>query len=97
MKNIWDGSILHDFQWPDGDGRFVVKLPNERRLVFSFNFDSLNPYGNRVAGKAVKIGGMYMACLNLPRPLRFLVENVLLVGIVPGPGAPSNSEINHYL
>lgn len=97
MNDIWDGSILRDFQGPEGDGRFVVNLPNEKRLVFSFNYDSLNPYGNRAAGKSVKIGGMYMACLNLPRPLRFLVENVYLVGVVPGPDAPSTSEINHYL
>ncbi len=97
MNDIWDGSILRDFQGPEGDGRFVVNLPNEKRLVFSFNYDSLNPYGNRVAGKSVKIGGMYMACLNLPRPLRFLVENVYLVWVVPGPEGPSTSEINHYL
>lgn len=97
MSDIWDGSILRDFRGPDGKDRFVVKLPNERRLVFSFNYDSLNPYGNRIAGKAVKIGGMYMACLNLPRRLRFLVENVFLVGVVPGPDGPSNSEINGCL
>ncbi|KAF9496226.1 hypothetical protein BDN71DRAFT_1482259 [Pleurotus eryngii] len=38
-----------------------------------------------------------MACLNLPHPLRILIENIYLVGVVPGSKGPSTSEINHCL
>ncbi|KAJ8514958.1 hypothetical protein ONZ45_g7565 [Pleurotus djamor] len=98
LNDIWDGSILRDLQGPgDADDRFVVKLPGERRLVFSFNYDSLNPYGNRASGKSVKITGMYLACLSLRRHIHFLVENVLLVGVIPGPDAPATSQVNHII
>ncbi|KAJ8464101.1 hypothetical protein ONZ45_g17353 [Pleurotus djamor] len=99
MEDIWDGSILREFQGPPqlGEGRFMVKLPNERRLIFSLNFDSLNPNGTRPAGRVAKVGGLYMACLNLPRSIRFHVENVFFAGVVPGPESPSTSQINHLL
>ncbi len=97
MQDIWDGSMLRDLQDPSGDGRFMVRLPNERRLIFSFNYDSLNPGSTRPAGKVAKVGGMYMACLNLPRSIRFHPENVFFVGVVPGPSSPSEEEINHVL
>ncbi|KAG5219358.1 Polyketide synthase/peptide synthetase [Salix suchowensis] len=84
MSDIWDGSILRDFRGPDGKDRFL-------QLRFA------QPIRQPCRGKAVKIGGMYMACLNLPRRIRFLVENVFLVGVVPGPDGPSNSEINGCL
>lgn len=38
-----------------------------------------------------------MACLNLPRSIRFHPENIFFVGVVPGPGSPSEGEINHIL
>lgn len=97
MKDIWDGSILRDLHGPSGDGHFMVQLPNERRLVFSFNFDNLNPGCTRPAGKVAKVGGMYMACLNLPRSIRFHPENIFFVGVVPGPSSPSEEQINPIL
>ncbi|KAJ8694483.1 hypothetical protein PTI98_007148 [Pleurotus ostreatus] len=53
MSDIWDGTMLRDFKGPEslGDGRFMVRLHNERRLIFSFNFDALNPGGSRQAVK----------------------------------------------
>ena len=41
-------------------------------------------------------GAIYLSILNLPRHERFLQENVLLVGIVPGPKEPL-LHINSYL
>lgn len=38
-----------------------------------------------------------MICLNLPIHLRYRLENVYLVGIIPGPREPSLHEINHLL
>ncbi|KIJ39804.1 hypothetical protein M422DRAFT_84157, partial [Sphaerobolus stellatus SS14] len=38
-----------------------------------------------------------MVCLNLPPELRYKLENMLLVAIVPGPKAPSLTQLNHFL
>ena len=35
------------------------------------------------------VGALYIAILNLPRHLRYLKENIFLVGIIPGPCEPS--------
>ena len=42
------------------------------------------------------VGAIYLTVMNLPRTLRFKQENVLLVGIIPGPREPALS-INSYL
>ena len=42
------------------------------------------------------IGAMYVAIANLPRNERYLTDNVLLVGIIPGPKEPK-LDINTYL
>ncbi|RXW15476.1 hypothetical protein EST38_g10377 [Candolleomyces aberdarensis] len=59
--------------------------------------DGLNAYGNKDAGKKFSIGAIYMVCLNLPETIRYDVENVYLVGIIPGPDQPSCHQINHLL
>jgi len=41
--------------------------------------------------------GIWLVLLNLPPHLRYLPENVFLVGSIPGPGKPATDDINHYL
>ena len=38
-----------------------------------------------------------MAICNLPRDIRFRRENLLLLGLLPGPNEVSLHKINHYL
>ncbi|EIW77539.1 hypothetical protein CONPUDRAFT_41162, partial [Coniophora puteana RWD-64-598 SS2] len=38
-----------------------------------------------------------MVCLNLPPHLRYKLENVYLVGVIPGPREPSLDQVNHLL
>ncbi len=38
-----------------------------------------------------------MICLNLPISLRYVRENIYLVGIIPGPNEPSREQINHFI
>ncbi|RXW11541.1 hypothetical protein EST38_g14314 [Candolleomyces aberdarensis] len=94
--DIWDAPALRDFQFMDRT-RFTKAPDGESRLIFSLNMDGFNPYGNHIAGKQVSVGAIYMVCLNLPPAIRHNPENVYLVGIVPGPKAPSKDEINHLL
>ncbi|KAF9013024.1 hypothetical protein BDZ89DRAFT_895323, partial [Hymenopellis radicata] len=82
MKDIWDGSVLRNFKGPDGENHFLAG-DGEGRLVFGLNQDGTNPYGNRTAGKVVSIGPIYLVCLNLPPEVRYRVENIFLVGIIP--------------
>ena len=42
------------------------------------------------------VGAIYLAIQNLPRSLRYKDENVILVGVIPGPSEPSLT-INSYL
>lgn len=96
MSDIWDGEVLRTLRGPSG--LFFSNRPNgEVRLVFSLFVDWFNPFGNKASGKHVSLGAIYMVCLNPPPKIRFRVENVYLVGIIPGPGEPSLHQINHFI
>lgn len=96
MSDIWDATILRELKGADGKP-FMDGPVNEGRLVFSLNMDGFNPLQNKHAGKNISTGGMYMVCLNLPPALRYKVENMFLVGVIPGPSGPSLHQINHIL
>ena len=38
---------------------------------------------------------MYLTIMNLPRTIRFKQENVILIGLIPGPKEPEG-DINDY-
>jgi hypothetical protein len=57
------------------------------------NIDWFQPYDN----KTHSTGVIYAAIANLPREMRFKRENMLILGILPGPSEPSLHKINHYL
>ena len=97
MKDILDAPYLRDFLGPDQATPFIECPQGEGRLVFSLNMDGLNPFGNKEAGKKVSVGAMYMVCLNLPPSIRNEIENVYLVGVIPGPSEPSLEQINSFL
>ena len=56
------------------------------------NIDWFQPFKHRV----YSIGVMYLAIMNLPRSVRFKRENIIIVGLIPGPSEPSKN-INTYL
>ncbi|KAA1479469.1 hypothetical protein DENSPDRAFT_759150, partial [Dentipellis sp. KUC8613] len=94
--DIWDSSTFKEFQGPDGAPLFTSK-GDEARLAFSLAVDGFNPFQSKTAKHSVTVTGMYMVCLNLPPHLRYLPENMYLVGVIPGPTKPSGPEINHFL
>ncbi len=93
MHDMMDSPGLREFLGPDGTP-FVFKSGH---YVFSLNMDGFNPYKSKEAGKHVTVGGVYMACLNLPPSIRYDLENMFLVCLIPGPNEPSLDQINHIL
>ena len=96
-RDVWDAPALRTFLGPDGHSPFMRRPGNEGRLIFSLCMDGFNPYRVKEAGKKVTACAIYMVCLNLPPEIRYDMENMYLVGIVPGPNEPSLHQINHIL
>ena len=57
------------------------------------NLDWFQPY----EGTVYSTGVIYAAICNLSRDIRFKQENMLILGILPGPNEVSLHKINHYL
>lgn len=93
-QDIWDSPFLATFR---GQKHLPLFFNGPGRLVFALAIDWFNPFRNLEAKKKWSIGAMYLVCLNLPPELRFRLENVCLVGIIPGPREPSLEQINHFL
>lgn len=96
MRDIWDGPELHDLLGADGK-TFIRRDGSEGRYIFSFCMDGFNPFQLKQAGKKASVVAMYMICLNLPPEERYKIENMFLIGIIPGPHEPKKEEINHLL
>lgn len=95
LVDVLDGSFAQNLQGPDG--KWFLGRPG--RYLFALGIDGYNPNSNRNKKKKKSVGGMYMTLLNLPIHLRHRVENICVVGVIPGPHEPTveNQQINHIL
>ena len=85
IGDLYDGKV-----WKDLEQNGFFDSPYN--LAVTLNVDWFQPY------KRVKdsVGALYLCIANLPRSLRYKQENVILVGIIPGPKEPALT-INSYL
>ena len=67
-------------------------LANIRHLYGMMNIDWFQPYKHT----PYSLGAIYFVILNLPRSVRFHGDNVMLVGLIPGPTEPP-LHVNTYL
>lgn len=79
--DVYDGQLWKEFQTVEGSP-FLCAANCYGLLV---NVDWFQPYKHIV----YSVGVIYIAFLNLPRLIRFKRENIIIVGIIPGPSEPS--------
>ena len=87
-RDIYDGKIWKEFL--EYDGFPFLSVPYN--FGFILNIDWFQPYVHT----QYSLGAIYLAVLNLPRSIRYLRENILLIGIIPGPKEPKK-HVNTYL
>ena len=80
LEEVYDGQIWKEFQ--HSKGAPFLALPFA--FAYILNIDWFQPFTHTVAS----IGVVYLTIINLPRYLHYKRENVILVGIIPGPHEP---------
>ena len=85
--DIHNGMVWQDFSDLNGSP-FLVTTGN---LCLMLNIDWFNPYQDT----QYSVGTIYLVVQNLPRSERFKVDNIILVGLIPGPREPKS--VNTYL
>ena len=88
MSDVYDGNIWKEFQ--QFKGKPFLSQPFTYGLML--NIDWFKPYKHL----EYSVGAIYLTIMNLPRQVRFKQENVMLVGLIPGPKEPSLT-INSFL
>lgn len=87
LSDVIHGTVWRDFKGPDGS-RF---MSHQRNIALMMNVDWFQPFKH----SPYSVGVIYLAFMNLPRGERYRRENIIVVGIIPGPGEPSS--LNPYL
>lgn len=88
LGDVYDGCMWRRFM--NVDGHAFLSQPNSIGLML--NFDFFQPFKHRT----YSMGVLYLVVMNLPRSIRFKRENLIIVGIIPGPNEPSLT-INSFL
>ncbi len=87
-NDIYDGEVWKKFQVVSG--RPFLEATNN--LCLKLNLDWFNPFDHLT----YSVGVLYLVIENLPRCERYKLENIIIVGTIPGPKEPKHS-INSYL
>ena len=82
-SDIYDGKVWQDFQHIDG----TSFLADSGNLWLMLNIDWFNPYEET----QYSVGTIYLVVQNLPRSERFKINNIILVGLMPGPREPKST------
>ena len=88
MADVFDGKVWKEFLDSDGNAFFSTA----GNLGVMRNVDWFQPHTHTNHS----CGVMYLVPMNLPREERFKPENVIMVGIIPGPREPKG-DINYFL
>lgn len=89
LSDVYDGQMWQHFLLDDAGHPFLAEPYN---FLLMLNCDWFQPFKHT----QFSVGVLYLALQNLPRAVRFKQENVIIVGIMPGPSEPKMN-INSYL
>ena len=95
LTDIYDGQIWKNFKETNDENspNFFRPEVADSHLGLMLNLDWFQPYD----GVVHSTGVIYAAICNLPQDMRFKRENMLILGLLPGPNEVSLHKINHYL
>jgi hypothetical protein len=95
LTDIYDGQVWKTFKETSdrNSPNFFHPDVADSNLGLMLNLDWFQPYDGTVHSTGV----IYAAICNLPRDIRFRRENMLILGILPGPNEVQLHKINHYL
>ena len=88
LRDIYDGQIWKDFMYFQGS----PFLGQKNNIGLMMNIDWFQPFKHRT----YSIGVIYLVIMNLPREIRYKRENIIIVGLLPGPSEPPKT-MNTYL
>ena len=97
LWNIKDGTGITEITGPDGKPFIDGLQRSDLWLAWSLSVNWFNSHSNKIASKKKSVGSIALALLNLPPSIRYKVENLYVLGVIPGPREPSLDEINHFL
>ena len=80
--DIFDGAVWRSFTEDDKDNYLVA---NRHSYLLTLNVDWFQPFEQRVV---YSVGAIYLTLQNLPRNERNKLENLILIGVIPGPSEP---------
>jgi hypothetical protein len=72
----------------------LAGLAGDSAFGLALNIDWFQPF--KMAG-SYSVGAIYMTNLNLPREERYLLQNIILIGILPGPHETSRLQLQCVL
>ena len=87
-RDVYDGGLWQKFKEYDGK----PCLMDSFTYGFMMNLDWFKPCKHT----EYSLGALYLTVMNLPRRVRFRQENVLLIGLIPGPREPKH-DVNSIL
>ena len=91
LSDIYDGQVWNEFKLKPTDNQPFV-FQNDFNLLLTLNCDWFQAYKD-----SYSVGAIYLTVQNLPREIRNLRSNVILVCLINGPKEPKTFEMNHYL
>jgi hypothetical protein len=91
LADIYDGEVWKTFK--SDDTLFFTPELADSNLGIMINLDWFQPFDRTIYSTGV----IYGVICNLPREIRFRQENMLILGLLPGPHEVHADNINHFL